>query len=85
MDATCGDMIRALSAPITDHQKNKKNISIIASMTDNSAAMDSIISDFEAFKEAVSKCRTSDRFVAADWQDAYARLARLRERFEKEK
>lgn len=40
---------------------------------------------FEAFRTAIVKCRTAGIFVAADWQDAYGRLGRLRECYMKEK
>lgn len=36
---------------------------------------------FEDFRSAIEKCRSAKAFIAADWQDAYTRLARLRERF----
>ena len=36
---------------------------------------------FEAFREGVKRCREAEDYHMAEWQDAYARLYRLRERF----
>ena len=41
--------------------------------------------DYAAFRESIEKCRTSDKFVRPEWQDAYARGSRVRERYIKEK
>jgi hypothetical protein len=43
---------------------------------------------FEAFRSRLDECRAADAadtYVAADWQDNYARLARLRDRYREEK
>ena len=54
-------------------------------MTQISEAFQRIESYFEDFRTAVEKCRTAGDFIAADWQDTYARFARLRNRYLKEK
>lgn len=54
-------------------------------MTIRSEAFQRIEIYFEAFRTEIKKCRTAAAFIAADWQDAYARLARLRDRYVKEK
>ena len=54
-------------------------------MTNSSEALQRIEGYFEAFRMAVDRCRATTGFVAADWQDAYGRLARMRERYMKEK
>lgn len=41
--------------------------------------------DFKAFRDAVARCQSASAFKRADLQDAYARLARVRERYLKEK
>lgn len=40
---------------------------------------------FVAFSEGIERCRTATTFNAADWQDAYNRLNRLRDRYVNEK
>jgi hypothetical protein len=40
---------------------------------------------FVDFSEGVERCRTATAFNAADWQDTYNRLNRLRERYKKER
>ena len=40
---------------------------------------------FVAFSGGIERCRTATTFNAADWQDAYNRLNRLRDRYIKEK
>lgn len=40
---------------------------------------------FDAFREAIARSRSAAAFHTADWQDAYARLSRLRDRYLKEK
>lgn len=54
-------------------------------MINSSEAFQRIESYFEAFRTAIEKCRTAGAFLAADWQDAYGRLARLRDRYMQEK
>ncbi len=54
-------------------------------MTNSSEAYQRIEVYFGDFRAAIEKCRMAGTFIAADWQDAYARLARLRERYKKEK
>lgn len=46
---------------------------------------DRIEAYFAAFSESIERCRTADTFKPADWQDAYNRLSRLRDRYIKEK
>jgi hypothetical protein len=40
---------------------------------------------FGYFQECIDRCRKASDFHAPDWEDAYARLARLRERYRDEK
>lgn len=40
---------------------------------------------FVDFSEGIDRCRTAATFNAADWQDAYNRLNRLRDRYLNEK
>ena len=54
-------------------------------MTNSSEAFQRIEGYFGAFRTAIDSCRMTGTFLAADWQDAYARLARLRDRYMKEK
>lgn len=48
-------------------------------------ALARIEQDFEAFRDAVVRCRSAVVFRRADLQDAYGRLARVRDRYLKEK
>ena len=41
--------------------------------------------DFMAFRDAVARCKSASAFQRADLQDAYARLARVRDRYLKER
>lgn len=50
-------------------------------MTTPSHALASIQTYFAHFRESVERARKEAIFRTADWQDAYARLARLRERY----
>jgi hypothetical protein len=49
------------------------------------AGLERIEEYFQAFREAIGRCRSAAAFQAADWQDAYARLSRLRDRYLKER
>ena len=51
----------------------------------HSEAFQTIQDYFENFRMAVEQCRMAADFIAADWQDAYNRLARLRDRYINEK
>src|SRR5437870_2119041 len=50
-----------------------------------SESFDRIEKHFVAFSEGIERCRTAKTFNAADWQDAYNRLSRLRDRYLNEK
>jgi len=50
-------------------------------MDESSNSLRGIESYFEDFCLSIERCRTASVFHAADWQDAYTRLARLRERY----
>ena len=54
-------------------------------MTDSSKALQRIEVYFEEFCTGVRDCINAEFFVRADLLDAYDRLARLRDRFKKEK
>ena len=47
----------------------------------NSESLQRIEDHFVAFREKVDECKRAKQFVMADWQDAYSRLYRLRERY----
>lgn len=46
-----------------------------------SEALNRILPYALAFSEGVDRCRTATAFKAADWQDAYNRLSRMRDRY----
>lgn len=48
-------------------------------------ALERIEEDVAAFRDAIVRCQSGSVFNRADLQDAYARLARVRERYLKEK
>jgi hypothetical protein len=54
-------------------------------MTDSSDAFQRIKEDYKAFCESIKKCRMAKTFDRAEWQDAYERGARVRDRFRKER
>jgi hypothetical protein len=54
-------------------------------MTESSGAFQRIEPYVDAFLDGIKRCRTSAVFDAADWQDAYGRFWRLRERYREEK
>ena len=49
-----------------------------------SEALDRVFGDMRAYSAGIARCRTSP-FNAADLEDAYNRLNRLRDRFHKER
>ena len=57
-----------------------KSESLVLIMINNSEALQRIEGYFKAFRAAIERCRTTAGFDPADWQDAYGRLARLRDR-----
>ena len=54
-------------------------------MNKESEALKRIRDDFEAFCEAIDRCRTSDGIGPETFKDAYASAARVRERYLKER
>jgi len=54
-------------------------------MNNSLESFHTIESYFEAFRSRLEECRAADTYVAADWQDNYTRLARLRNRYLEEK
>lgn len=50
-----------------------------------SQALDQIESYLNEFSEGIERCANASTFKRADWQDAYNRLSRLRDRYKKEK
>ena len=46
-----------------------------------SEAFDRILPYVQAFSEGIDRCRSATKFSAADWEDAYNRLNRLRDRY----
>jgi len=50
-----------------------------------SEALDRILPYAHSFSELIERCRHDPTFNAADWQDAYNRLNRLRDRYNHEK
>jgi hypothetical protein len=50
-----------------------------------SEALDRILPYVHAFSDGIDRCRTAVTFNPADWQDAYNRLNRLRDRYLHEK
>lgn len=50
-----------------------------------SEALDRILPYAHAFSEGIDRCRSATIFKAADWQDAYNRLSRMRDRYIHEK
>ncbi len=49
-----------------------------------SEALSRIEDYITAFSEGIERCATASTFKPADWQDAYNRLSRLRDRYKKE-
>jgi len=54
-------------------------------MTTKSPACWTIEIYFDEFCAAVERCREAGEFFPADWKDAYNRLSRLRDRYNREK
>ncbi len=50
-------------------------------MEQKSEAFERVEGYYMAFRDGIARCQNAPCFIAADWQDAYARLARLRERY----
>jgi len=51
---------------------------------DSTDALNRVERDYEAFSEGVARCQGAPSYTPADYQDAYERLYRLKQRFMKE-